>query len=720
MTTWTITFADTFLNELLNIPKSISKKVTKKIKILEQDPISAQGDAKKLKGYNDNMYRVRLGDYRLFYSFGSGWVKLLSIRKRDDRTYELELPEFTTPNPVSEISSSEIQLTSSFIEKENRENTAKSERQELPEKKNGSKNTTQSDLPFKFTSSLLQQWQIPQEYWQKILTIKYSDDILDLPIPERFIGRILDNCFPRDLAEIERSPEYKLTKPEDLEKFIEGEIEAFLLKLDPEQEKLLDFGIDKGAVLVKGGAGAGKSTLALYRVKKLIEQGYNSILFTTYTNALTNYSQQLLGQLLGKPPAKLGVTVVTVDSLIYQYYEKNYGKPKLINSQVSLELLDTALTKTKIRAKNLFEEKAQRQYLERLGISYLLEEFETIIEAWGLTDLKQYLNFSRRGRGLSLNASHREAIWAVYETWRNLLKQQQYITFGQMRCQANEIASNLTQKPFDALIIDEAQDLSPIAIRFLINLVASNKGLYLTADASQSLYHRGFSWKQVHEDLKVAGRTLILKRNYRNTQQITQACKEILVGTEAGDKECLEQELSPYIGDRPQILLSDSLDVQINALLQAFTVAAKKYRLPIHGGAILCPTNQLGREIAEKIQAKGIKAKFFSSKNIELHSPHVKVLTLHSAKGLEFPFVAVVGMEEGLLPAIERAIPLDEIQQLLNQQRRLFYVGCSRAMRFLMVCGSAANPSTFLNSLKDPYWQSIAGFNWVAHNNSSG
>jgi superfamily I DNA/RNA helicase len=62
-------------------------------------------------------------------------------------------------------------------------------------------------------------------------------------------------------------------------------------------------------------------------------------------------------------------------------------------------------------------------------------------------------------------------------------------------------------------------------------------------------------------------------------------------------------------------------------------------------------------------------------------------------------------MEEGLLPAIERAIPLDEIQQLLNQQRRLFYVGCSRAMRFLMVCGSASNPSTFLNTLKDPHWQ---------------
>lgn len=700
MTTWTITFADTFLNELLNIPKSISKKVTKKIKILEDDPISAQGDAKKLKGYTNNIYRVRLGDYRLFYSFGSGWVKLLSVRKRDDRTYELEIPEFITPNPVTQVSSPDIEfINTSFVQTDT-----------LPEKKLAEDNhkdndTNESHLLVKLTSSLLQQWQIPQEYWQTILKIEHCDAILDLPIPDKFIGRILDNCFPRDLTEIERSPDYQLTKLEDLDRFIEGEIEAFLLKLDPEQEKLLDFGIDKGAVLVKGGAGAGKSTLALHRVKRLIEKGYDSILFTTYTNALSNYSQQLLEQLLGNPPVKLGVTVVTVDSLIYQYYVKNYGEPKLIKAQASLKLINTALAKTNIPAKNIFEEKAQRQYLERLGISYLLEEFETVIEAWGLSQLKQYLKFSRRGRGLSLKANHREAIWSVYKTWRNLLKQYGYVTFGQMRYQANEIARNLTPKPFNALIIDEAQDLSPIAIRFLINLVTSSKGIYLTADASQSLYQRGFSWQQIHEDLKVTGRTLILKRNYRNTQQITQACKQILDQTNAGDKECLNQELSPYIGDRPQILLSDDLDVQISAIVQAFIAGAKKYRLPLHGGAILCPTNKLSKEIAQKLQAKGIKAQFFSSKQIDLHSPHVKVLTLHSAKGLEFPFVAVVGLKEGLLPVINPAVPPDEIEQMLDQQRRLFYVGCSRAMRFLIVCGSASHPSTFFDSLKTPYWQ---------------
>ncbi|RMF26727.1 MAG: ATP-dependent helicase, partial [Cyanobacteria bacterium J083] len=98
-------------------------------------------------------------------------------------------------------------------------------------------------------------------------------------------------------------------------------------------------------------------------------------------------------------------------------------------------------------------------------------------------------------------------------------------------------------------------------------------------------------------------------------------------------------------------------------------------------------------------------AKFFASKNIKLDSPYLKVMTLYSAKGLEFPFVAVMGLEEGCLPAIDEATPPDEVNRILDQQRRLLYVGCSRAMRFLIVCGSASHPSTFIDSLKTPYWQ---------------
>ncbi|MHC5721556.1 MAG: 3'-5' exonuclease, partial [Nostoc sp.] len=82
-------------------------------------------------------------------------------------------------------------------------------------------------------------------------------------------------------------------------------------------------------------------------------------------------------------------------------------------------------------------------------------------------------------------------------------------------------------------------------------------------------------------------------------------------------------------------------------------------------------------------------------------------LTLHSAKGLEFPAVVVVGLKAGQLPHINLQIPIDESNIMINEQKRLFYVACSRAMRALMVCGSAICPSQFIQALNNAYWEII-------------
>ena len=68
--------------------------------------------------------------------------------------------------------------------------------------------------------------------------------------------------------------------------------------------------------------------------------------------------------------------------------------------------------------------------------------------------------------------------------------------------------------------------------------------------------------------------------------------------------------------------------------------------------------------------------------NLEEESNHVVLMTLHSAKGLEFPYVYMVGMEEGMFPSY-MSIVADNPQEEIEEERRLCYVGITRAKKEL-------------------------------------
>ena len=104
----------------------------------------------------------------------------------------------------------------------------------------------------------------------------------------------------------------------------------------------------------------------------------------------------------------------------------------------------------------------------------------------------------------------------------------------------------------------------------------------------------------------------------------------------------------------------------------------------------------------------------------------VTLMTVHSAKGLEFPLVFIVGLEDGLFPHSRSATDRAE----LEEERRLAYVAMTRAERYLYVTHAmkrrvygeelASEPSPFLNEMPTEMLEDLSlGKSWLSFKNGS-
>src|SRR5260370_5467473 len=221
--------------------------------------------------------------------------------------------------------------------------------------------------------------------------------------------------YPKPLAQVLQQPDYLLDDLDDLLRYKEGELLGFLLRLSPEQERLVSWAIRApGPTQVKGGPGTGKSTVALYRVRSVIEklrkmgQSEPCILFTTYTNALVNSSEQLLKQLLGEDVRY--VEVQTADKKMSDIL-KRAGVPKKTPNEngIIYKIFQRAIKQTCFEGKAL-QQHAQQQALERLGVDYLLEEINQVIVARHVESLQDYMHARRPGRKSRLSVIHERCI----------------------------------------------------------------------------------------------------------------------------------------------------------------------------------------------------------------------------------------------------------------------------------------------------------------------
>lgn len=93
-----------------------------------------------------------------------------------------------------------------------------------------------------------------------------------------------------------------------------------------------------------------------------------------------------------------------------------------------------------------------------------------------------------------------------------------------------------------------------------------------------------------------------------------------------------------------------------------------------------------------------------TGKELDLNARCVKVLTLKSSKGLEFPVVAVAGQLDMPWPVLKPEMAAEERQERMAQERRTMFVAMSRAMRALLVVGPEPSKSPLLDGFDQRLW----------------
>lgn len=229
---------------------------------------------------------------------------------------------------------------------------------------------------------------------------------------------------------------------------------------------------------------------------------------------------------------------------------------------------------------------------------------------------------------------------------------------------------------YDAVLIDEAHDFEPQWLALAAKMVnPDTKALMIVYDDVQAIYkgRKRPVWKQL--GIEAAGRTTVLKVNYRNTAQILRFARKFASdvigapGVCAGDESAI---LMPEDGGRegvePVVIKCVSYDGEAHAIAE-WLLGRKTAGYEWGQMAVLYPRHFIGEKFEKILVKSGVPVDVAKEhgNRVQTRRDAVRFLSMHNAKGLEFPCVAIGGLGELKKP--------EEIEDDI----RLTYVAITRA-----------------------------------------
>lgn len=227
--------------------------------------------------------------------------------------------------------------------------------------------------------------------------------------------------------------------------------------------------------------------------------------------------------------------------------------------------------------------------------------------------------------------------------------------------------------PYDAILVDEGQDFDDEQIRLIRSLLRDGGDMIFAVDNEQNLYRRERrrreSWKSLGIDVRGSGG--VLKRSYRSTAALLRftECFRDDRDEEGQESKDLQQEL-PYsqgrlpTGDRPELQPVASEDLLVEAVTREVERAITKgYRRPEIAvlydlkryGTKANPAGferdakerSMGQDLKEALEARAIPVQWVSENShakryFDITRDSVALMSVHSAKGLDYDFVVLV------------------------------------------------------------------------------
>lgn len=243
---------------------------------------------------------------------------------------------------------------------------------------------------------------------------------------------------------------------------------------------------------------------------------------------------------------------------------------------------------------------------------------------------------------------------------------------------------------YDAVLIDEGHDFKPEWFKLVVQMIhPDSNSLLVLYDDAQSIYggqkKKRFAFSSV--GIQAKGRTTILKLNYRNTREILAVARafadDLLAPAEP------EEDQAPTVlpmsagrhGPKPLLVKLPTLHDEAEFLAQRLS-EANKLGTPWSDMAVIYRRYGIGQKLVDILERRKIPVQWQQGKRQAFSPTHdsVKVITMHSSKGLEFPLVCIPGL----------GAPGKDDEDI-EDEARLLYVAMTRATSQLVMTHGEAS-----------------------------